>query len=148
MLQKVSGNINEKFNPLGWCTDMAGANMVGICNVFEESAKCRIKSCEFHFKDHRNKKANMLDADSSDEFKILCQELLESVTEKQYDNVKRRLDLFISEKDDRLFLNNWLSWWHDRRGFIFQAFTPSNVPNMNQAEVIHAGWAHKDPSNM
>ena len=70
------------------------------------------------------------------------------MTEKQYEDVKRRLDLFISEKDDRLFLKNWLSWWHDRRGFIFRAFTPSNAPNMNQAEVIHAGWAHKDPSNM
>ncbi len=70
------------------------------------------------------------------------------MTEKQYDNAKGRLDLFISEKDDRLFLKNWLSWWHDRRGFIFRAFTPSNAPSMNQAEVIHAGWAHKDPSNM
>lgn len=148
VLQKVSGNNNEQFNPIGWCTDMAGANLAGICNVFGESAKCRIKSCEFHFKDHRNKKANKLDPDSSNEFKTLCNELLESETEKQYDNAKGRMDLFISENDDRLFLKSWLSWWHDRRGFIFRAFTPNNAPSMNQAEVIHAGWAHKDPSNM
>ena len=88
VLQKVSGNIKKKFNPLGWCTNMAGANMTGICNVFGDSAKCCIKSCEFHFKDHRNKKAKMLAADSSDEFKTLCQELLKSVTEKQYNNVR------------------------------------------------------------
>ena len=56
VLQKVSGNINEKFNPLGWCTDMAGAHMAGICNVFGELAKCCIKSCEFHFKDHATRK--------------------------------------------------------------------------------------------
>ena len=99
-------------------------------------------------KSRGSKKAKKLDPDSSDEFKELCTELLESVTEKQYDNAKGRLDLFISEKDDRLFLKNWLSWWHDRRGFIFRAFTSSNAPSMNQAEVIHAGWAHKDPSNM
>ena len=41
-----------------------------------------------------------------------------------------------------------LSWWDNRRTFIFGATTPTNTPRINQAEVIHAGWAHKDPSNL
>lgn len=41
-----------------------------------------------------------------------------------------------------------MSWWHDRQGFIFHAPLLDNAPSMNQAEVIHAGWAHKDLSNM
>jgi len=148
ILKKVSGSENETFNPIGWCTDLAGANLAGLCAVFGESTKSRIKTCEFHFKDHRNKKANRLDSQSGEEFKSLCNELLESVSEKHYDTVKKRLDSFIAAKEERSFLQSWLSWWHDRRGFIFRAFAPKNGPRMNQAEVIHAGWGHRDNPNM
>ena len=148
ILKKVSGNENETFNPIGWCTDLAGANLAGLCAVFGESTKSRIKTCEFHFKDHRNKKANRLDSQSGEEFKSLCNELLESVSEKHYDTVKKRLDLFIAAKEERSFLQSWLSWWHDRRGFIFRAFAPKNGPRMNQAEVIDGGWGHRDNPNM
>ena len=57
VLQKVSGHKEYKFNPLGWCTDMAVANFAALIIVFGEEAASRIKSCEFHFKDQRNKKA-------------------------------------------------------------------------------------------
>ena len=90
-----------------------------------------------------------MDPDSSKEVKKLCNELLESENnETLHDNAKGRMDLFISEKDDPLFQRSWLSWWHDRRGFIFCSFISNNAPSMNLVEVIHVGWAHKDPSNM
>ena len=147
-IKESFGDKNEIFNPVAWCTDLAGANLAGLCSVFGESTKSRIKTCEFHFKDHRNKKANRLDSESGEEFKSLCNELLESVTEKHYDAVKKRLDSFISAREERSFLTSWLSWWHDRRGFIFRAFAPKSGPRMNQAEVIHAGWGHRDNPNM
>ena len=50
VLKKVSGNENAIFNPAGWCTDMAGANLAGICHVYGDLAKSRIKSCEFILK--------------------------------------------------------------------------------------------------
>lgn len=81
VLKKISGNKSAMFNPTGWCTDMEGANLAGICNVLGNVAKTHIKSCKFHFKDHRNKKASKLDSESSEEFKVLCDQLLESVTE-------------------------------------------------------------------
>jgi len=109
VLKKVSGNENAIFNPAGWCTDMAGANLAGICHVYGDRAKSRIKSCEFHFKDDRNKKAKKLDTEGAEEFKDLCEQLLETVTENQYDEVKKRLDLFISLKEERSFLKSWLS---------------------------------------
>ena len=68
-LRKGSGSDSATFNPIGWCSDMAGANLGGISKVFGDEAE--IKSCEFHFKDHRNKKAQKLDSKSSDEFKQL-----------------------------------------------------------------------------
>lgn len=59
-----------------------------------------IKSCKFHFKDHRNKKASKLDSESSEDFKVLCDQLLESVTETQFEDIKQQLDLFISSREE------------------------------------------------
>lgn len=75
-IAKASNGKCRIFNPIGWCTDMAGANLAGIVNVFGVDAKKRIKSCEFHFKDLRNKKAQRLETDSAKVFKTLCDELL------------------------------------------------------------------------
>ena len=97
MCSSVSGNKSALCNPAGWCTDMPGA---GLCNVFGNVAKTHIKSCKFHFKDHRNEKASKLDSESSEEFKVLCDQLLESVTETQSENIKQQLDLFISYREE------------------------------------------------
>lgn len=59
-LQKVTGDDKSVFNPQGWCTDMAGANMNGLRQVFGDEALSRIKSCEFHFKESINKMARKL----------------------------------------------------------------------------------------
>ena len=56
---------------------MVGANFAGISKVFGDEAE--IKSCEFHFKDHRNKKAQKLNSKSNGEFKQLCDRLLPSL---------------------------------------------------------------------
>lgn len=85
---------------------MAGANMAGISKVYGDSS--RIKSCEFHFKDHRNQKARLLESESASEFKILCDGLLESTTTEGYDTVKKKMDVFISAKEDRAFLKSWV----------------------------------------
>ena len=55
---------------------MAGANMNGLAREFGEDALFRIKGCEFHFKDNRNKMANKLDKENGDVLKTLCDDLL------------------------------------------------------------------------
>ena len=59
-LRNVSGDANRKFYPVGCCTDMTGANLAGLREVFGEAVIARIKTSEFHFKDHRNKNARKL----------------------------------------------------------------------------------------
>ena len=147
-LRKISRNATYTFNPVGWCTDMTGANLAGLKKVFGDTAINRIKTCEFHFKDHRNKNAWKLDAASAAQFKSPCNDLLLSTTEDGYESSKDKMESFIAAKEDRAFLSTWLSWWYARRGFIFRAFTPQDAPQMNQAEVIHAGWAHRDRQNL
>ena len=148
VLQKIKRDNKYKFRPIGWCSDMAGANMAAICDVFGSEATRYIKTCEFHFKDNRNQKARKLDKDSSECFKLLCNDLLLSETVDGYNLAKTKIDTFVEECDGRAFLKSWISWWHDRRGFIFRAFSTKNAPQMNQAEVVHASWTHRDPPNM
>ena len=127
---------------------MAVANFAALIIVFGEEAASRIKSCEFHFKDQRNKKAQRLDNENSGRFKELCNLLLTSETEDGYAKSKAAMDAFIEESEDYAFLKTWVSWWHDRRGFICRAFAPKDAPEMNKAEVIHAGWTHRDSPNL
>ena len=83
---------------------MAGSNMAAIRNVFESEAIPYIKTCEFHFKDHRNQKARKLDEDSSQCFKLLCNDLLQCVTVDGYNLAKAKIiDTFIEECYSKAF---------------------------------------------
>lgn len=80
----VAGEDTLHFNPKGWCTDMAGANMNGLLRVFGDDVLTRIKTCEFHFKESRNKMARKLDDDDGKVFKELCDQMLASSLETTY----------------------------------------------------------------
>jgi hypothetical protein len=151
MLRKTTGQAEFMFSPRGWCSDMAGSNLQGIQKVFGEEALQKVKGCEFHFKDCRNRHARKLHTqESKDRFKKLCDALLAAATPSAYNCAKENLTIFIDEaSEEREHLAAWVKWWDDRRGFIFPAFAPWNgAPRMNQAEVVHASWAHKDRENM
>ena len=83
-------------------------------------------------------KAKTLDSDSAQECKSLCDNLLYSSTTVAYDSAKKEMDNFLEDKEDRKPSEQWVSWWHARRGYVFHAFAPKHAPQMNQAEVIHA----------
>ena len=69
-------------------------------------------------------------------------------TVEGYESAKGHMDEFVSAKEDRAFLVDWISCWHDRRVFIFCAFAVQDALEVNQAEVIHTGWVHRDPPNL
>ncbi|CAB4039838.1 Hypothetical predicted protein, partial [Paramuricea clavata] len=96
LLQKVSGKKDYKFNPIGFCTNMAGVNFSAITKLFGDEMKSAVKSCEFRLKEQRNKRAcRMQDDESCSEFKECCERLLTSTTEQAYDNAKKDMDTFI-----------------------------------------------------
>ena len=83
-----------------------------------------MKTCEFHFKQNRNKKARELDQESAQELKDICKALLIAQTTDGYAAATSDLTKFVNKKPDCEFLESWLKWWDDRREFIFNAFTP------------------------
>ena len=144
-LKKESGDSNYTFNPRGWITDMAGANMEGIKSVFGTSAVDRIKTCEFHFKDCRNRQARKLDEDAKGQFKRLCNALIEAESPGGYKAAKESIESFIGSDSKRAFLQSWFDWWDKRRSLIFPAFlNVQGGSKMNQAEAIHASWVKRD----
>ena len=122
--------------------------MNGLKKVFGDDILTRIKSCEFHFKESRNRMARKLGENDGEEFKGLCDEMLVSSLKETYLNTKAKLEHFIQEKAERQFLVPWLNWWDSRRSFIFNAFSPKNAPKMNLGDVVHAGWSNRDSSNL
>lgn len=82
----------------------------------------------------RNKMANKLDSDRELTFTNHCIGILEGETTNVYEMVKNQMDPFIAE----IFTNVYrlVAW---QKGFIFRAHAPSRAPQMNQAEVVHAG---------
>lgn len=139
----VAGDDTLHFNP-----DMAGANMNSLQKVFVDDILTCIKTCEFHFKESRNKMARKLNDDDGKVFRELCDQMLASSWETTYLNTKKNLEEFIEAKSERRFLNSWIKWWDSGRVFIFSAFAPKNAPKMNLAEVIHAGWSNRDSPNL
>ena len=95
--------------PLAGAPTWRGANFAALITVFGEEAVSRIKSCEFHFKDQRNKKAQRLDNENSGRFKELCNLLLTSETEDGYAKSKAAMDAFIEESEDYAFSKTWVS---------------------------------------
>ena len=92
--------------------------------------------------------ARKLGQETGEIFKELCPNLLTCNLKETYLEVKKSFGKFKNEKSARQFLSSWPSWWDNRRTFIFGAFASTNAPRMNQAEMIHAVWAHKDPLNL
>ena len=54
--------------------------MNGLQKVFGDNVLTRIKTCEFHFKESRNKMARKLDDDDGNVFKEPCDQMLASTT--------------------------------------------------------------------
>jgi hypothetical protein len=127
---------------------MAGANLIGIKDIFGNEALERVKTCEFHYKQNVNRRARLIDAESAEEFKEKCEAMLQAQTEDGFSAARKELDDFIeANPTERQCLVSWLKWWDERKEFIFNAFTPVG-PRMNQAEVVHASWANRDGKNL
>ena len=57
---ETENGLASTFDPRGWITDMAGANIEGLKRVFGVQAVQKIKGCEWHYKDGVNKHAHRL----------------------------------------------------------------------------------------
>ena len=134
---REANQIDEKFMPFGWVTDMATVNIAGLAKIYGDDIIDKIKGCEFHYLKSANEKASTT-SEKCDEFTPLAHQLLEASTKEGYNNAYNNLHDFVNVNCN--LLKAWLKWWDNRKELIFRAFKPMNAPRMNQAEVIHASW--------
>jgi hypothetical protein len=80
-----------------WVTHITGANMEGLKCVFGSVVLERIRMCEFHFKEYRNRQSRKFSREIRCRFKTLCNALLEVQSAITYEKAKEDLRNFIKE---------------------------------------------------
>lgn len=110
--------------------DEAGANWSAIEEVYGSEALLKCKSCEFHFKDCRNRQRRVISTqEEKDRFTAVTDRWLLATTTASYQNILMEL-LELIDDIKRPALKSWVNWWHDRRGHIFRAWRPASNPQM------------------
>ena len=134
MLQKVSGQNNYHFNPVGFVADKHHANWNSIKNVFGSATLQTVVSCEFHYKQSVQRHAKKI-VGYSEKFINLADTMLKALSVTEFEAACCEMSTFIQ---DHSHLDEWFRWWYDRRTHIFRAFKPIGAPSSNLAEVGHA----------
>ena len=140
LVESVSQDKNT-FNPIGFITDEAGANIAGLVSVFGDDVKERLKGCEFHFLQSVQRHTVHLESRKSKrKFKKMANELRTMSSPLQYEQTFRNLTNFIEHKPQkRAALRTWLHWWDSRKIRWARAYSPSyKAPAANQAETVNA----------
>ena len=122
---------------------MASCNFIGLVKIYGEDVLQYIKGCELHFRDSVNRHANKF-GDDSETIKKYALQLLTSSTPEAYEISIQQLKSFINTTTNTETCNHWLNRWNSRKEFIFCSFASKEALFSNLAEVIHAGWKHRD----
>ena len=64
----------------------------------------KLKTCEFHFKECRNRQARKLNEHHRRNFKDLCNALFEAVSPTTYEKSKEDLENCVAESEERKYL--------------------------------------------
>ena len=107
----------------------------------------RVISCEFHFKQSVNRRANtdiFSSYDSKGKFKSLCRAMLEAQTLPKLMKEIEHLRTFLHAKSKREVLQKWLDWWVSRKNiFSVHARTKAH-PNQTLLRLsILLGFRHE-----
>ena len=112
--KEANNEVDEKFHPTGWCTDMASCNFIGLVKIYGEDVLQYIKGCEFHFRDSVNRHANKF-GDESETFKKYALQLLMSSTPEAYEISCQQLKSFINTTTNTETCHHWLNWRNSRK---------------------------------
>ena len=115
---KTVNDTDERFWPVGWCTDMAHSNFSGLMQIYGEDVLERIKGCEFHFKDSINQQVRGLDDNEASIFKSMANELLCSSTTESYQKALDSFNQFLESPESLKSKRGWLKWWDERRTYF------------------------------
>ena len=137
---------DELYDPVGWCTDMASTNVLGIKDVYGEEGVKKMKGCGFHYSQSVERQMKQLEEPQRSNFYNFSQLLHRSATTAAYKATYTEIKEYLTANQMELQLK-WLKWWDDHKFLMFDAFSIDG-PQSNLAEVIHAGWKNSGAINM
>lgn len=106
-------------------------------------------SCILHYKSNRNIHRNKLLTDEEKSFFTECTDsLVQCNTEARYFDAYEKLMKFIRGSQYReAQLLFFVTWWHERRTHVFNAFRSGTAPNTNLQETLHSSWKNTGMNN-
>ena len=139
VLQDLSGDSDYKFNPCYFMSDEAGANMNAVEAVFGEHIRQeRVVTCQWHFMQNvRIHSQRDLPEEKREEFKELCQQMMQSSTVSRLKKKEKELKLF-SKANPKVA--PFVKWWTCRKKHIAEAYRGSKLSGLNLAEVGNSKW--------
>ena len=98
-IKEASGTEN-KFKPIGWCTDMTVANMKGPSDLYAYDVIPKVKSCEFDYSQSVEKHSKKFQEYEINIFKVLASKILTSETGEAYNTAFDDISKFILKQQD------------------------------------------------
>ena len=135
ILREVKQDQNYLFNPKGFLTDEAGANINGISGAFGMEYMNKINTCQFHFKQCVQTFFSKIPGDfeeTKNEVQSLSYALTTVSTLNEYGQIKSRL---LALEGVIPPITYWINWWDARRYHLFPVFRGFNISSVNMAEM-------------
>ena len=97
---KEANETENKFEPTGWCTNMAATNMNGLRDVYGYDVIPKVKGCEFHYSQSVEKHSKTFQEHDINMFKVLANKPLTSETREAYNAAFDDISKFILKQQD------------------------------------------------
>lgn len=129
------------FDPIGFVSDEGGAIQKGLVEFYGHAVKARMKACDFHFYQDRNRYARYCTSSAAkDRFKELTERWKSAVTPANYRKALDELNKFITEKPEKRGpIKGFVKFWDNRKVRFACCYKPLfNVPGASKGETVNA----------
>ena len=138
IVMTVSGS---RFDPIGFVSDEGGAIQKGLVDFYGNEVKARLKACDFHFYQDRNRYARFCTSSAAKHrFKLLTERWKSAVTPAHYKKGLEELYQFIQEKPEKRGpIKGFLKFWDSKKVRFASCYKPLfNAPGASKGETVNA----------
>lgn len=129
------------FDPIGFVSDEGGAIQKGLVDFYGHDVKARLKACDFHFYQDRNRYARYCTSSAAKErFKKLTEIWKSAVTPAHYKKGLEELHKFIQEKPEKRGpIKGFVKFWDNKKVRFASCYKPLfNAPGASKGETVNA----------
>ena len=143
--------VTGKFDLTGFVSNKGGAIQKGLVDFYGPQIKERLKACDFHFYQDRNRYAKFCtSALAKERFKKLTEKWKSAITPAHYVKALSDLNDFIEEKPaKRGPIKGFVKFWDNKKVRFASCYRPLfNAPGASKGETVNAMTVNTDGKSM